>query len=372
MSDEQLLKDCGLLDERGLTVAALVLFGTRRALRRYVGTAEVIYEYRVNHASGPARFRREFQEGFFCFVDELTELVRQRTDVLHYREGLFIFDIPTVNEAVLREALLNAVCHRSYRMPGSVFVRHYPESLTVESPGGFPSGVTLENVLVQQVPRNRLLAVAFARCGLVERAGQGMNLIFEQSIREAKGLPSFDGTDAYLVRLTLNCTITSQDVLTVLEEIGEETLAQFSTEAFIFIDHLARGETVPGGLAKEARRLMALGIIEKGRNGGYVLSRRLAHALGKDALRTRQNGLDADTNKALLLEHIRDQGADGAPFRDLKQVLSYLPERRVRVLLDQLQKEGRCVPSGHGRGARWYVVRKNGENEAVSSGKRQE
>ena len=41
---------------------------------------------------------------------------------------------------------------------------------------------------------NRRLAEALAKCGLIERSGQGMNLIFETAIRQGKALPSFAGT----------------------------------------------------------------------------------------------------------------------------------------------------------------------------------
>ncbi|HEY9449689.1 MAG TPA: ATP-binding protein, partial [Gemmatimonadaceae bacterium] len=48
-----------------------------------------------------------------------------------------------------------------------LLVRQYVRRLEVVSPGGFPPGITLENVLDQQNPRNRRLAEAFARCGLI-------------------------------------------------------------------------------------------------------------------------------------------------------------------------------------------------------------
>jgi len=37
----------------------------------------------------------------------------------------------------------------------------------------------------------------------VERAGQGLNDIFENTIREGKGVPNFQGSDAYSVVLRI-------------------------------------------------------------------------------------------------------------------------------------------------------------------------
>ena len=76
-------------------------------------------------------------------------------------------------------------------MAGSVFIRQYQEKLIVESPGGLPHGISLDNILDRQVPRNRRIAEILALCGLVERSGQGMNIIYETSIKEAKQLPDF-------------------------------------------------------------------------------------------------------------------------------------------------------------------------------------
>jgi ATP-dependent DNA helicase RecG len=91
----------------------------------------------------------------------------------------------------VREALLNAVAHRDYRLGGSVFVRQYARRLELVSPGGFPPGITTENIVDQQNPRNRRLAEALAQGGLIERSGQGMNLMVERAIRQSKALPSF-------------------------------------------------------------------------------------------------------------------------------------------------------------------------------------
>jgi ATP-dependent DNA helicase RecG len=89
---------------------------------------------------------------------------------------------PTFNEKVVREAVLNAVAHRDYKSAGSIFVRQFPRKVEVQSPGGFPYGVSPENMLWKQHPRNRRIAEVFLKCGLVERSGQGANLMFKETI----------------------------------------------------------------------------------------------------------------------------------------------------------------------------------------------
>lgn len=184
LSDEQLLADAELIVNGKITYAALIMLGTRQALGHHLAQAEVIFEYRSSEASGPAQQRKEYTQGFLSFIDDLWNTINLRNDLQHFRDGFYVWDIPTFNESVAREAILNALCHRDYRLPGSIFVRQYARRLEIVSPGGFPAGITPENFLWRQSPRNRRIARVAANCGLVERAGQGINLMFEQCIRE--------------------------------------------------------------------------------------------------------------------------------------------------------------------------------------------
>jgi ATP-dependent DNA helicase RecG len=196
LTPEQLLADAGLIVDGTLTLAALILFGTRHAVTRHLPQSEVIFEYRSSDGSTAHQQRLEFRQGFFAFYDELWATINLRNDRQSYQDGLFRPEIPTFDETVVREAVLNAVSHRDYRLGNSVFVRQYPRRLEIVSPGGFPPGITPENVIDRQMPRNRKVAEALQLCGLVERSGQGMNRMYEESIKQGKPTPDFSGTDA--------------------------------------------------------------------------------------------------------------------------------------------------------------------------------
>ena len=204
LSPKHLLADAEALIDGQVTFAALILFGTRHSLGKYLAQSETVFEYRSSNASGPAQHREELRQGFFGYYDKLWDLINRRNDIQHFQSGLFILDVPTFSERTVREAVLNAVSHRDYQLSGSVFVRQYPRYLRIESPGGFPLGINESNVLDRQAPRNRRIADIFAKCGLVERSGQGMNLMFETNIKEGKLRPDFSGTDQYQVNLTLD------------------------------------------------------------------------------------------------------------------------------------------------------------------------
>ena len=76
LSAEQLLRDCEAVTDEGITYAALVLFGKKEALGKYLPQAEIIFEYRSSEASGPASQREEFRVGFFACYHRIWELSR--------------------------------------------------------------------------------------------------------------------------------------------------------------------------------------------------------------------------------------------------------------------------------------------------------
>jgi ATP-dependent DNA helicase RecG len=359
---KQLLHDAEAVVEGNVTYAALVLFGTHRALGRHLAQAEVVFEYRSTEASGPAQQRKEYREAFFSFYDDLWNIINLRNDLQHYQDGLFIWDIPTFEERSVREAILNAVSHRDYRLGGSVFVCQYPRHINIESPGGFPPGITLENILNRQYPRNRRIADLFAKCGLVERSGQGMNLIFEEAIRRGKLPPDFTGTDCYQVSLALHGQVQDSAFVLFLEKISRERSVSFSTQDFLILDRVHRGLPVQEELKPRLSYLVETGALEltgRGRGARYVLARRFYAITGRKGVYTRKRGLDRETNKALLVKHISDNNKEGSRFRDLRQVLPSLSIGQLKALMKELKEEGRIYSNGKTRAGLWHLVSKN-------------
>ena len=271
------------------------------------------------------------------------------------RKILFIFDIPTFNERVVREALLNAVSHRNYQLSGSVFVRQYRDRLVIESPGGFPNGVTLDNILDRQSPRNRRIAEILSLCGLVERSGQGMNLIYELSIKEAKPLPDFHGTDDNFVSITLNGLVLDRKMLSLINRIGNERLEAMATDDFLVVNALFHEQPLTDALRSRTKRLIELGLVEHVSRNKFVLARSLYEVANRSGVHTRLVGLDRETNKELILKHIRKNGEKGTPFNELEQVLPNHSRSQLQVLMRELKKEELIYVEGKTSAARWFA-----------------
>ncbi len=76
----------------------------------------------------------------------------------------------------LREALVNAVVHRDYVMSGSdIKVAVYDSRIEITSPGAFPRGITLDEVLDgRSEVRNKVIARVFKEAELIEQWGRGI------------------------------------------------------------------------------------------------------------------------------------------------------------------------------------------------------
>lgn len=76
----------------------------------------------------------------------------------------------------IREALINALCHRDYSSQGgSIGLAIYDDRMEIFNDGGLPSGVTLEKIKTGfSKPRNALIADVFYKYGLIEKWGRGI------------------------------------------------------------------------------------------------------------------------------------------------------------------------------------------------------
>jgi len=129
------------------------------------------------------------------FLDEMTiegNLLNQLENALKFvarntQRGIRITGrperetIPEYPDAAIREAVINAICHRDYAAVGTIQVRIYDDRLEVWNPGTLPSNLTIESLFREHpsLPRNPKIALAFHRARLIEHWGTGTLRIAE-------------------------------------------------------------------------------------------------------------------------------------------------------------------------------------------------
>jgi ATP-dependent DNA helicase RecG len=259
--------------------------------------------------------------------------------------------ISTFREAAAREAILNAIAHRDYRHAGSVFVRQYPRRIEIVSPGGFPTGITPDNIIDKQFPRNRRIAESFLRCGLVERSGQGANRMLEECIRDSKPLPDYSRSDAHEVFLTLHGEMQDPAFILFLNKLEADRGTPFSSHEYLVFDLIRRGEAIPEENREVLQSLKKDGFIESkghGRGTRYELSSRDYQPQEKSRI------LDREAAKAVLAQYIADHGDEGTTLTDMLGQFPAVSRDQLKAMLKELKADGKAHSVGRTKGGRWY------------------
>ncbi len=356
MTPEQVVQGLGLIDERGVTRAGLILLGKSSAIARYIPNAELIWEYRRHNADVEYVARNDHREAVVLYLDKLWGQIDARNEVAHVNEGFFIRDIPAFAESTIREAVLNAISHRDYQDSGSVYIRQSAEDMIVESPGGFIGGITPDNIMnASSKPRNRLVAEVFQKLGLVERSGQGVDKIFVNSISSGKGQPSYKASTLHEVKLSVSAQVQDVSFIQYLDKVSREANIRLSASDYVLLEKVRLGLIDSIGHESGLAKLSSAGIIEGSRSGRFtkpMLAKRFYSAMNKSGEYTRQRGLDVQQKKQLILTHL--QNFPKAYVADIDEALGYQVKRStLNNYLKALHEEGKIEFIGNrhiGRG----------------------
>jgi len=187
-----------------LTRAAVVLFGRRVSpefpqctlrLARFRGIDKTEF---LDH--------RQLQGNAFLMLDEAMHFILRNIPIAGRIEPgrLERIDTPLYPTLALREALVNAICHRDYTIiGGSINVAIYDNRLEVISVGLLPPGITVADLKRTHLshPRNPTIAKVLFRRGLVEEWGRGTQKIVDWCVEAGQPEPEFEeGAGAVTVR----------------------------------------------------------------------------------------------------------------------------------------------------------------------------
>lgn len=106
-----------------------------------------------------------------------------------------------IPDIALREAIINALIHRKYWIPGATKIALYDDRLEIFSPGNFPGLFDIKHLGDGTTfLRNPTLAKLARRFGIVEKLGTGIRLILESCRNAGIKTPEFiEGSDSVKV-----------------------------------------------------------------------------------------------------------------------------------------------------------------------------
>lgn len=90
--------------------------------------------------------------------------------------------IQSIPEKAFREAVANALVHRTWDVNAQIKVSMFDDRIEIISPGGLPDGLSKEEYLAGQISilRNPIIAGVFFRLGLIEQFGTGVQRILKE------------------------------------------------------------------------------------------------------------------------------------------------------------------------------------------------
>lgn len=377
ISNEQALSDLKLISNGKITNAAILLVGKESSIEQYFPQAKVFLEYRKTEAQVEYNNRKVFGQPFYILIDQLWNTINEKNESIPVREGSYIFDIPYFNEMVIREIVNNAFAHRDYRKNSEIVIKLYPTKMEIINAGGFPQGVTLENLLtVPSTPRNRLLSDVLSKTGIVERSGQGIDKIFLYTLAEGKPEPNYSYSDDFFVTAILYATIKDLGFAMFVQSIQNELADDEKLSVFEVLALCKVRDGEHKNIDKEiAIKLEHKNCIEKhGKTNAqfYTLPRRYYEMTGKEADYSMLVDWNVEQFLAVLSPYLTKYGK--AKKADIVKIVGdHITEKQLRSYLSQLRKEGIIKTEGSKRYTSYmldenYILNNELRNRAISIG----
>ncbi|MGH3923727.1 MAG: ATP-binding protein, partial [Pseudonocardiaceae bacterium] len=127
--------------------------------------------------------------------------------------GIHRRDLPRLPSVVVREAIANAVAHRSYeRDQSAIIIEIRPHQVVVTSPGPLPESVTVATIRHAQAARNPSVIAVLRQFRLTEDAGRGVDVMQDVMRDEMLDPPIFEEIGEFVhVTLPIKGPITPQE-----------------------------------------------------------------------------------------------------------------------------------------------------------------
>ena len=360
LDDMAFLRDLGLTAEDNgqtkLTIAGLLFVGKDASIQRLLPQAEVIYLHYDRENLEEYNARLDMKQPIITVLDRLTEKVQNDNKIQNVQIGLFRLEIADFSEKVFQEALLNALSHRDYQQLGAVYVKHYPDKIVIENPGGFLDGITEKNIITHpSVPRNKLIAETLQRLKYVQRTGQGVDIIFREMVTMGKPYPVYRVfNDA--VQLTISSA--TEDINFVKFIVNEQDQKQIflSLAELMILRYVTGNKKIKISKAQELTQvsedevrksfvnLIKYGLIElSGKD--YMLTARVYEAVKSQVEYTRDKVVQYIKAREMILEYLRmNKSIKNSVIREL----CGFSKQQARTTIDKMIAENLIERIGAG------------------------
>ena len=254
--------------------AAVVLFG-RRLEQDFPQCLLRLARFRGTDKSEVIDNRQIHGHAFLLLEEAMSFMVRHLPISGRFEAGrLERIDEPLFPLAALREATINAICHRSYtHAGGAVSISIYDDRLEIWSDGTLPFGLVPADLKRKHEsrPRNPLIASVFYRRGLIDQWGRGTEKIVELCTKAGHPEPDFgEQAGSVWVRFVPSTYIAPHRVAHDLTARQREILSILASAPQFALREIRAKMTAPPAdrtLRDDLLHLKRLGLVKSGGHG---------------------------------------------------------------------------------------------------------
>ena len=334
--------------------AAAILFASQPKDFIRGAAVQLVRRVGVGPGPGPAAAREECSAPLAATVDCCLRFIGDHTRHVEAVTGSRREVLAEYPQAVLREAIVNALAHRDYGLQGStVDISIWDDRIEFHSPGPLPGHITLENMRTEHYSRNPRIMRVLKTVGLVEEYGEGIERMYQEMESRLLEPPVFSATDS-----SVSVTLYNRSVIDVEEQLWLQALEGvhlMADERRLLVEVRRAGgaiaprqirEVMPEADTRELlARAQAKGLLARiGTRGGsrYTLANFIVPLAGGAVT----------THAQVLLDEIRRRGslstAEGV------KLIGATPAA-VRALLQKLVQAGLIRAQGKTRARRYYL-----------------
>lgn len=258
------LENLGLITSEGLCNGAALLFAKNP--QRFIPVAQVKCGRFLGTTSVSFLDEGTFDGNLLTQPDDAITFVSRNTQRSIRITGRAEREsIPEYPDDAIREAVINAICHRDYTATGTVQVRIYDDRLEVWNPGMLPPDLTVEALYREHPskPRYPRLANALHRADIIEQWGTGTLRIVQSCLQRGLPRPEFSSElGVFIVRFRKSPADVPQiqkgklyarqaEIIAYLQEHGKLTSGQYR-----ILFHLSESQTLKDLNALVERRVL--------------------------------------------------------------------------------------------------------------------
>lgn len=283
-TDEELLQSLGCIGQDGSiwrpTVAGLMLFGKPQALRRCFPMTRVDYIRVPGREWVPDPDRRfdtiELRDPLFRLIRRAQAAVLDDLPkAFALKEGdLQRQDKPVIPQRVIREALVNALMHRSYRSHSPVQIIRYANRLEIRNPGfSLKSPEHLGEPGSE--PRNPRIAAVLHETRFAETKGSGIRVMRDTMEQAGLTPPLFEsnrGNDQFVARYFFHHFLGADDVAW-LAQFKDAQLSPDEAKALVVVREAGAIDNANYRALNKVDTLAASAALRRLRDAGLLLQK---------------------------------------------------------------------------------------------------